>query len=93
MSKLQDPLSRVNGVGDTQIFGAQYAMRIWVDPLKLASFQLTVADVVTAVQAQNAQVSAGQLGALPRAQGTDAQRDRVGAVPGCRAPISSPRSG
>ena len=64
-SKLQDPLSRVNGVGDTQIFGAQYAMRIWVDPLKLTSYQLTLADVTSAVQAQNAQVSAGQIGALP----------------------------
>ena len=64
-SKLQDPLSRVNGVGDTQIFGAQYAMRIWVDPLKLTSYQLTIADVTAAVQAQNAQVSAGQIGALP----------------------------
>ena len=64
-SKLQDPLSRVNGVGDTQVFGAQYAMRIWIDPLKLTSYQLTLADVTTAVQAQNAQVSAGQLGALP----------------------------
>ena len=64
-SKLQDPLSRVNGVGDTQIFGAQYAMRIWVDPLKLSSYQLTLADVTAAVTAQNAQVSAGQIGALP----------------------------
>ena len=64
-SKLQDPLSRVNGVGDTQVFGAQYAMRIWIDPLKLTSYQLTLADVTRAVQAQNAQVSAGQIGALP----------------------------
>ena len=64
-SRLQDPLSRVNGVGDTQIFGAQYAMRIWVDPLKLSSYQLTLADVTAAVTAQNAQVSAGQIGALP----------------------------
>ena len=64
-SRLQDPLSRVNGVGDTQVFGAQYAMRIWIDPLKLTSYQLTLADVTTAVQAQNAQVSAGQIGALP----------------------------
>ena len=64
-SKLQDPLSRVNGVGDTQVFGAQYAMRIWVDPIKLASYRLTLGDVTAAVQAQNAQVSAGQIGALP----------------------------
>ena len=64
-SKLQDPLSRIAGVGDTQIFGSQYAMRIWIDPLKLNSYQLTLTDVTTAVQAQNAQVSAGQIGALP----------------------------
>jgi HAE1 family hydrophobic/amphiphilic exporter-1/multidrug efflux pump len=65
VSTLQDPLSRVEGVGDTQVLGSQYAMRIWVDPVKLQSFQLTLSDVTSAVQAQNAQVSAGQLGALP----------------------------
>jgi len=64
-SKMQDPLSRVPGVGDTQIFGSQYAMRIWVDPLKLNNYALTVADVTQAVTAQNAQVSAGQIGAQP----------------------------
>jgi HAE1 family hydrophobic/amphiphilic exporter-1/multidrug efflux pump len=64
-SKIQDPLARVGGVGDTQIFGSQYAMRIWVDPLKLNNFALTMADVTTAVTAQNAQVSAGQIGAQP----------------------------
>jgi hydrophobe/amphiphile efflux-1 (HAE1) family protein len=65
VSRLQDPISRVNGVGELQVFGAQYAMRIWVDPLKLNSFQLTMSDVTSAVQAQNAQVSAGQIGAQP----------------------------
>ncbi len=65
VSRLQDPLSRINGVGDTQVIGAQYAMRIWIDPLKLSSYQLTLADVTSAVTAQNAQVSAGQIGALP----------------------------
>ena len=64
-SRIQDPLSRVEGVGDTQIFGSQYAMRIWIDPLKLTTYGLTVADVTAAVTAQNAQVSAGQLGAQP----------------------------
>ncbi len=64
-SKVQDPLSRVTGVGDTQILGAQYAMRIWLDPLKLNNYKLTTADVTAAVTAQNAQVSAGQLGAAP----------------------------
>ncbi|WP_232492934.1 efflux RND transporter permease subunit [Novosphingobium kaempferiae] len=65
VSQLQDPVSRINGVGELQIFGTQYAMRIWVDPLKLRSYNLTIADVTTAVQGQNAQVSAGQIGALP----------------------------
>ena len=65
VSRLQDPISRVNGVGEAQVFGSQYAMRIWVDPIKLASFQLTMADVTAAVTAQNAQVSAGQIGGLP----------------------------
>ena len=65
VSRLQDPVSRVNGVGELQIFGSQYAMRIWVDPLKLNNYQLTIADVSSAVQAQNAQVSAGQIGAQP----------------------------
>ena len=65
VSKLQDPLARVNGVGDTQVFGSQYAMRIWVDPLKLNNYALTMADIRAAVIAQNAQVSAGQIGAQP----------------------------
>jgi len=65
VSQFQDPISRVSGVGELQVFGAQYAMRIWLDPIKLNSYQLTVADVTSAVQAQNAQVSAGQIGALP----------------------------
>ncbi len=66
-SSIQDPISRVNGVGDTQLFGSQYAMRIWLDPDRLASLSLTPADVITAIKAQNAQVSAGQLGAMPAA--------------------------
>jgi multidrug efflux pump len=69
-SHLQDPLSRVEGVGDVQLFGAQYAMRVWLDPAKLASYSLTPSDVVTAIKAQNAQVSAGQLGGTPALPGT-----------------------
>jgi hydrophobe/amphiphile efflux-1 (HAE1) family protein len=65
VSKIQEPISRINGVGGLQMFGSQYAMRIWVDPMKLNSYQLTMADVTSAVQAQNAQVSAGQIGNLP----------------------------
>ncbi|MDR3367970.1 efflux RND transporter permease subunit [Rhodoferax sp.] len=64
-ANVQEPISRVEGVGDTTLFGSQYAMRIWLDPNKLNSFKLTPTDVKTAIQAQNAQVSAGQLGGLP----------------------------
>jgi hydrophobe/amphiphile efflux-1 (HAE1) family protein len=68
-ASIQDPLSRVEGVGDTQLFGAQYAMRIWLDPSKLNSYRLTALDVRNAIQAQNAQVSAGQLGGMPSVSG------------------------
>lgn len=59
VANLQDPISRTPGVGDFQIFGAQYAMRIWLDPAKLINFGLTPADVAVAVRAQNVQVSSG----------------------------------
>ncbi|MEI9994284.1 MAG: efflux RND transporter permease subunit [Rhizomicrobium sp.] len=68
-SKLQDPLSRVSGVGQAQVFGSPYAMRIWLDPYKLNSFGLTPGDVQAAVLAQNVQVSAGELGAQPTVPG------------------------
>jgi len=64
-SKLQDPLSRINGVGNFNVFGSQYAMRIWLDTDKLNSFALTPVDVTTAIQNQNVQVAGGQLGGTP----------------------------
>jgi multidrug efflux pump len=69
VSHVVDPLSRVDGVGDIQVFGTQYAMRIWLDPAKLNSYQLTTTDVINAVKAQNTQVSAGQLGGTPAVSG------------------------
>ncbi len=66
---VKDPISRTTGVGDVQLFGAQYAMRIWMDPNKLNNFQLTPVDVITAIRAQNAQVAAGQLGGTPPVKG------------------------
>ena len=69
VSNFQDPLSRVDGVGSVQTFGAQHAMRIWLDPYKLNGLNLTPADVQAAVQAQNIQVSAGQIGGLPTVKG------------------------
>lgn len=65
VNTVQDPVSRITGVGQTTVFGASYAMRIWLDPHKLYAYGLTATDVVGAVQAQNAQVTAGQLGGLP----------------------------
>ncbi len=64
-STVQDPISRTPGVGDYQLFGAQYAMRIWLDPDKLNNFSLTPGDVALAIQSQNVQVAAGELGGLP----------------------------
>ena len=69
VSNLQDPLGRVPGVGDVNVFGAQHAMRIWLDPFKLASFALMPRDVTAAVESQNAQVAAGQVGGLPSPRG------------------------
>lgn len=68
-SNLQDPISRVEGVGDSRILGAPYAMRIWLDPYKMAGLNITVSDVISAVEAQNAQVSAGQVGGQPAPEG------------------------
>lgn len=65
VSNMQDSIARTPGVGDFQVFGAQYAMRIWLNPSKLNSFQLTPVDVSNAIKAQNIQVSSGQLGGLP----------------------------
>ena len=68
-SSLIDVVGRIDGVGDVQVFGTGYAMRVWLDPAKLEKFSLMPGDVANAIAAQNAQVSAGQLGALPSAQG------------------------
>ncbi|MCH4246185.1 efflux RND transporter permease subunit [Acinetobacter gerneri] len=68
-ANIKDPLSRVAGVGEVQVFGGQYAMRIWLDPAKLNTYQLTPADVSAAISAQNAQVAVGQLGGAPSTQG------------------------
>ena len=68
-ARIQDPLSRVTGVGDTQLFGSQYAMRVWIDPYKMQGLKVTTTDIRNAITAQNAQVSAGQIGGLPTVQG------------------------
>ncbi|WP_436194099.1 efflux RND transporter permease subunit [Pseudorhodoferax sp. LjRoot39] len=67
VSNMQESIARVEGVGSVQVFGAQYAMRIWLDPEKLASYSLMPSDVQAAIEAQNTQVTAGKIGALPAA--------------------------
>ncbi len=69
VSNLQDIISRLDGVGEVMMFGTQNAMRVWVDPVRLNNYHLTTNDVIAALQSQNAQVSAGQLGGTPAAQG------------------------
>lgn len=68
---VKDPISRTSGVGDVQLFGSQYAMRIWLNPHELNTYNLTPLDVVTALKAQNAQVAAGQLGGTPPVKGQE----------------------
>ena len=68
-SNISEPLSRVAGVGEVQVFGGSYAMRIWLDPAKMASLQVTPSDVAQAIRTQNAQVAVGQLGGAPQIEG------------------------
>ncbi|MDR0218840.1 MAG: efflux RND transporter permease subunit [Enterobacteriaceae bacterium] len=68
-SNIKDPLSRVAGVGETQLFGTQYAMRIWLNPDKLVNYKMTAMDVINAIKAQNNQVAGGQLGGAPSVPG------------------------
>ena len=68
-SNIQDPLSRVTGVGDVNVFGAPHAMRIWLNPQRLAAFSLMPSDVISAISAQNTEVAAGEVGGLPQPQG------------------------
>ncbi|WP_186230358.1 efflux RND transporter permease subunit [Burkholderia gladioli] len=69
VSAMNDTIKRVPGVGNTQLFGAAYAMRIWLDPAKLHRYALMPGDIEGALRAQNAQVAAGQLGAQPAVPG------------------------
>jgi multidrug efflux pump len=77
-TNFQDPISRTSGVGDFMLFGSQYAMRIWLDPEQLNSFQLTPGDVANAIRAQNVQVSSGQLGGLPAREGVQLSATVIG---------------
>jgi multidrug efflux pump len=77
-SHIQDPISRTKGVGDYQLFGAQYAMRIWLDPSKLTNYGLTPDDVSAALQAQNVQVASGEIGGLPAVKGQQLNATIIG---------------
>ncbi|SBS27834.1 Multidrug efflux pump subunit AcrB [Marinomonas spartinae] len=71
VSNIQDPVARVDGVGNVRVFGFQYAMRVWLDPLKLASYKLMPSDVENAIKAQNVQIAAGGLGDQPAVKGQE----------------------
>ncbi len=68
-NRIEDRIKRIDGVGSIQSFGSSYAMRIWLDPATLEQYQLTPADVITAVKAQNVQVSVGKIGSSPAVKG------------------------
>ncbi|RRV10489.1 efflux RND transporter permease subunit [Pseudomonas sp. v388] len=78
VSNFKDPLSRTKGVGDFFVFGFQNAMRIWLDPAKLNSYQLMPSDVTAAISAQNVQVSSGSIGGLPTRKGVELSATVIG---------------
>ncbi len=78
-SNIQDPLGRIDGVGNSNVFGSPHAMRIWLDPNRLASFQLMPSDVTNAITAQNNEVAAGTIGDQPAA--SDQYLDGIGEGP------------
>ena len=83
---IKDALMRINGVSQVTIFGEmEYSMRVWLDPTRMASLDLTTTDVLNAIREQNVQVAAGQVGAMPSSDGTEFQytlraRGRLGSI-------------
>ena len=69
ISRMQEAVGRIQGVGQTQVFGSQYAMRVWLDPYRLAGHGLMPGDVIAAIQAQNVEVAAGEIGGNPSREG------------------------
>ncbi|MEA9391564.1 efflux RND transporter permease subunit [Acerihabitans sp. TG2] len=78
VSKLQDPILRSKGVGDYTLMGAEYGMRIWLDPAKLDQYQLVPSDVSTAIAQQNVQISSGKIGGTPTLPGTKTSATIIG---------------
>ncbi|WP_017444150.1 efflux RND transporter permease subunit [Gayadomonas joobiniege] len=68
-SNVQDQISRVNGVGQINFFGSQYAMRVWLNPIKMNQYQVTTSEIIAAIRTQNAQIAAGELGGMPAVEG------------------------
>jgi multidrug efflux pump len=85
VNNFQDSIARIDGIGATQIFGSQYAMRVWLDPYKLAAVKLMPSDVESAIRAQNVEVSAGQIGADPAPAG-----QQINATVTSRARLQTP---
>jgi multidrug efflux pump len=85
VSNLQDEIGRIPGVGETNVFGSQFAMRIWLDPHKLASYSLMPSDVISAIEAQNAEVAAGEVGGAPSPPG-----QRLNATVTAQSRLSTP---
>ena len=77
-SDIEDPISRTRGVGGYELFGSEYAMRIWLDPAKLYKYSLTPTDVSAAIQSQNVQLSSGELGGLPSVRGQELNATIIG---------------
>lgn len=71
VSSVKDQISRVNGVGNVQVMGSEYSMRIWLDPEKLKTYSLMPSDIISAIETQNSDVAAGSLGALPAVEGQE----------------------
>jgi len=78
VSKLQDPILRSKGVGDYTLMGAEYGMRIWLDPAKLYKYQLVPSDISTAITQQNVQISSGKIGGTPTLPGTKTSATIIG---------------
>jgi multidrug efflux pump len=91
VSHMQETIGRIPGVGQTNVFGSQYAMRVWLDPNKLASYALMPADVITAITAQNAEVAAGEVAPCP-APWARCWTRRSRPSRACKRPSNSPRS-
>ena len=85
VNMFQDPIARIEGIGATQIFGSQYAMRVWLNPYRLAAVKLMPSDVESAIRAQNVEVSAGQIGADPAPEG-----QQINATVTARARLQTP---